>query len=866
MSNKSNLTILATTIAATGAVVVGTGTNVHADTVKAFTPEQVQTVKAQDQKLDDDINQAQNDVNDAQKNADQTQNAANDAKQTADDSQKNADQASDQANQAQNDVNDQKKQNDQANQDVENAQNDVNHAQDNVNDAKSNANQAQNNANQADDAASKAQDDVNHAQADLDKGNHAQADLDQAQDDLNCAKDNASKAENGANQADQAENDAAKKANDAKKKADDAAKAQSDAQHKADAANKAKDDAQKALDDAKSHQGNPNQVHLSQDYLDALKAFSNSYYGDPNYQTLLDNLAKAAQKNYKATGYVSVDGNTQIKINSQADLDKYLNELNQYAQQLINGIRDQLGTKGVELSKGSEELSRRLSDAYTNNNWDGMANGHDATTNTNVANGMGLDGSSAQDLTSGYFTSNMHGDWDFTLDDFMKALYNSIIEWMFNDGDSEWAHTTSVAGLDAIDSGYTEYMGIGFWKFNPDGDYMGIPNSDGMFRLDTMLNLTYDYMIPENSEFDTTPIKSDVPSQSTIDQLTNDLKAKQADANAANKALATAKANNAKAQAALNTANAALNAVKANQAKAHANLTQAQAAVKDAQAAVMAAQKALDEANANHAAKQEALDDAKAKLADAQANQAQKHAILNDANAKLAKANKALADTQAKLAAAQAVLAAGQQALADKEAKLNDLKNADKVLADAKAAVEAAQKAYDDAKTAANQAQAQADADEATYERLQALADKAAKALADAKARLAQLEHQRDINDAIDGVDNDSKGSDKNHDVNTNRNGSNTSNGTNSSDTSNTWDDPTVSNNSAISNGSSTVVTPAMGAARAMSNRSRSQVVKASMLPQTGETNNDEGSMIGLALLSLLGAFGLAKTSRRRMH
>ena len=34
------------------------------------------------------------------------------------------------------------------------------------------------------------------------------------------------------------------------------------------------------------------------------------------------------------------------------------------------------------------------------------------------------------------------------------------------------------------------------------------------------------------------------------------------------------------------------------------------------------------------------------------------------------------------------------------------------------------------------------------------------------KARLAQLEHhQRDINDAIDGVDNGSKGSDESHDV-----------------------------------------------------------------------------------------------------
>lgn len=69
MSNKSNLAVLSTTLAATGAVVVGAGTTAHADTVKAPAPEQVQTVKAQDQKLDDDINQAQSDVDNAQKNA-----------------------------------------------------------------------------------------------------------------------------------------------------------------------------------------------------------------------------------------------------------------------------------------------------------------------------------------------------------------------------------------------------------------------------------------------------------------------------------------------------------------------------------------------------------------------------------------------------------------------------------------------------------------------------------------------------------------------------------------------------------------------------------------------------------------------------
>ena len=597
---------------------------------------------------------------------------------------------------------------------------------------------------------------------------------------------------------------------------------------------------------------------LSREYIDALNAYQNANPNDADYQDILDRLLAATKQEWEINGgYVSNAHDQAIKINSQADLDKYINELNQYAQELINNVRDQFGTENVQISNGSEDLGQAIGNAYTKNNWD-IANGHDFNTNNQIARDHGLTQLSDQDIA--IVAGKVLGEsWNMSLDDFKKALYDAMQAFLFND--EEWDHATSIAGIRYGAQGHNVWMGIGWSQLTPTDTPVA-----GQTLINAIFNFVYDYTIQDESKFDTTPIKSDVPSQSTIDQLENDLKTKQADANAANQALATAKANNAKAQAALNAANAALNAAKANQAKAHANLTQAQAAVKDAKAAVTAAQHALDEANANHAAKQKALDDAKAKLANAKANQAQKHAILNDANAKLAKANNALADAQAKLAAAQAVLAAGQQALADKEAKLNDLKNADKALADAKAAVEAAQKAYDDAKTAANQAQIEADGDQVVYEHLQALADKAVKALADAKARLAQLEHQRDINDAIDGVDNGSKGSDESHDVNTNHNGSNTSNGINSSDTSNTWDDPTVLNNSAMSNDSSKIVTPAMVAARAMSNRSRSQVIKASILPQTGETNNNEGSMIGLALLSLLGAFGLAKTSRRRMH
>lgn len=578
MSNKSNLTVLSTTLAATGAVVVGAGTTAHADTVKAPVPEQVQTVKAQDQKLDDDINQAQNDVDNAQKNADQTQNAANDAKQTADDSQKKADAAADQANQAQNDlndaksdeqaaqdkansatddainqaqndINDQKKQNDQADQDVEDAQNDVNHAQDNVNDAKSNVNQSQNDANQADDAASKAQDDVNHAQADLDKGNHAQADLDQAEDDLNRAQDNASKAQAGVNQADQAENDAAQKANDAKQHADDTAKAQNDAQHKADAANKAQDDAQKALDDAKSHQGNGQLIKLGNEYVNALKDYNEHQgYNKDSSNPIVQRLIKASIALNEHNKFQSNAADKAIKINGRQDLTpELLSQLSLYAARLIDAMRDEFGSNHVTVTNGGIKFASDIAREYEDDDWDMSVGGHDVPAINRAATENGLADEAKlnmyEDMASAYGSYNL-GDWNLTLDDFKEMIFYSLMSFMANG--EEWDHANSILGYLSEDS--DQYFGVSI-------DDIILENSQGVPGKARDFHSHFVFvdptMIRDASKFDITPIKSDVPSQSTIDQLENDLKTKQADANAANQALATAKANHAKAQAAL---------------------------------------------------------------------------------------------------------------------------------------------------------------------------------------------------------------------------------------------------------------------------------------------------------------------------
>ncbi|PWG00022.1 SEC10/PgrA surface exclusion domain-containing protein [Levilactobacillus bambusae] len=884
---KKNLAVTGTAVLGLGiAVTLANPNTAEAATVKNDATKKSQTVQSNDQKLDDDINQAQDDVNHAQDNADQTQNAADNAHDTADnsqdkadDAQNNADNAQDALNDAKNDeqdaqnvadnatddnindaqgaVDDQQNQNDQLGQDVEDNQDNVNHAQDNVDDAQNNVNDAQHEADQSDNAVNDAQNNVDQAQNNVDNGS-AQADqnLSNAQNDLNNAKNKEQQAQHDADQSDQKVSDAQNNVDNAQKGVNDANQAQNNAQQNADNANKAQNDAQNALDHAYSQpHENQNQIHMSQDYIDALNAYAKASPSDSNYQQILDNLLKATQNEWKQNGgYISDSHDQTVKINSQADLNKYMDELNQYAQQLINGVRDQFGTSDVILSDGSKQVGQDMGDAYTNNNWD-IQNGHDNTTNKNVAQSNGLSQLSDQDLDLVINKVIQDGNWGLTLDDFKKAVYNAMINLLFNG--EEWDHATSLAGNRLGAKDQDVYFGLGFSEFHPTGDtYQGAPLQKGQTIFNALFNFMYDYTIQDSSKFDSNPIKSNVISQDEIKQLENDLAAKKTAANEANAALAAAKSNTAKANDTLTKAKQALTNAKTAQTKAHTALTNAQNAVKSATAAVEAAQKAANDAHASMADRQQALADAKVALKAAQATQAQKHAALDNAKAKLATAKQALNDAKTQLTQAEQALKDGQQALRDKQAHLDELKNADANLAKAKQAVADAQQAYDDALRDAKAAQNVANGDDATYQILQQLADNAKKALADAQAKLDQLEHQKDINDAIDNA------------VSGQESATDT-------DASSNYDDNSsasiISSDNKV-NGSNAVYplaeipgTKVNGTASV--DLSHSQVdkdVTVRQLPQTGEKQGSYLTMMGMVLMSLLALFGLADKKYRK--
>ncbi|WP_444965157.1 LPXTG cell wall anchor domain-containing protein [Pediococcus pentosaceus] len=152
---------------------------------------------------------------------------------------------------------------------------------------------------------------------------------------------------------------------------------------------------------------------------------------------------------------------------------------------------------------------------------------------------------------------------------------------------------------------------------------------------------------------------------------------------------------------------------------------------------------------------------------------------------------------------------------------------------------------------------------------LQQSAATAKKALADAQAKLAQLEYQKEINDAIDGKnDNTNKpidNSNDNKDSNTESVNDSNDNQIDNNETTVDFSNEVV-NSGLITNNlahtRATVITPAMVASKSLSNNKNSQAAKKT-LPQTNEEGGQTASILGLMMIGIVGIFGTAKKRER---
>lgn len=539
---------------------------------------------------------------------------------------------------------------------------------------------------EAKEALKKEDEKVNQAQADLEQAQKTQAgssaevsaNLEQAKADVansqvavNKAQEEVNKAEQSDSQRqekiDQAVSNKAQADSDAEKSKqalDKASSQEAEAQAKLSQAQASLEAAQASLKPSVSN--NKNRLYMTPEYIAALKQLA-----DPNTpQSQISQIeATLTAVNDKAKSYNNyiADPNDSTKMYDTNNIPyEVRRELSQFASELINQLRAQMGTGENLLTPSSLEFADKVSQAYRNDNWnwDLMNRYHHDTWGINrVAREYGLVTTTSEQEQQGLQYYENAYIWrantaQMSVADMKRDIYFSLVEFMYNG--YEWVHAKSISGLNT--GSQKNYLGVDFSM-----------ESDITVAHFTMVSEDQVKYATKNN-FDATPLTASGNSTSGDPQ-------------------------------ALAQAQAAYDQAKSAHDQAQAEKTAAQDAYDQAVTAVQAAQKQLDEAKQapmELATAQAALASAKQELEKNQEKLSRAQEALNLANSDQADKVAALSKAQEILSAAQAAQAVARDRLAQEE---NALSQANQALEQARTKRDAAQAATAKAQTALEQAQ-----------------------------------------------------------------------------------------------------------------------------------------------------------------
>ena len=444
------------------------------------------------------------------------------------------------------------------------------------------------------------------AQTNLDNGKKAQSNKDQAVKD---AQSGVSQAETNLSQATTA-----------------LANAKADQSNKDKAVTSAKSDLDHAKEEL-SDQGGNYTINLSQEYVDLLK----QYFANPS-QGLSDKLKALAFKEYEKFGKITFedgevyrynltypqaskkDQNTKVNINS-LDYETRKN-LSLFAEDLINQLRKQFGTKDVVVTEDAiriaNEIARKSTEEY----------GHDFK----ALGEVGKDNGVLLGELAGF-----SDDVTTTLADVKKRIYDDILSMLFNDAHAKWGHATSLAGVLPKDenAGYMQYTGLGF-------------RSNATFTSVIHYVKISDNMVSENAKFDKTKV---VTANNNTKALQEKLSLAQSTYDNALSASQEAKSAVQSTQTAYTNAETALANARTNLSNVVGNKIDVPAlekALADAQSklaqdtkALQTAKESLALAKSNATDKAKALAEAKTALANAKAEQSTANQSLETAKGEL---------------------------------------------------------------------------------------------------------------------------------------------------------------------------------------------------------------------------------------
>lgn len=543
---------------------------------------------------------------------------------------------------------------------------------------------------EAKEALKKADEKVSQAQADLERTQKSQegssaevsANLEQAKADVANSQAAVNKAQEEVNKAEQSDSQRQEKidqavsnkaqadsdAEKAKQTLDKASSQEAEAQAKLSQAQANLEAAQATENDSlkPSVSNNKNRLYMTPEYIAALKQLA-----DPNTpQSQISQIeATLTAVNDRAKSYNNyiADPNDSTKMYDTNNIPyEVRRELSQFASELINQLRAQMGTGETLLTPSSLEFADKVSQAYRNDNWnwDLMNRYHHDTWGINrVAREYGLVTTTSEQEQQGLQYYENAYIWrantaQMSVADMKRDIYFSLVEFMYNG--YEWVHAKSISGLNT--GSQKNYLGVDFSM-----------ESDITVAHFTMVSEDQVKYATKNN-FDATPLTASRNSTSSDPQ-------------------------------ALAQAQAAYDQAKSAHDQAQAEKTAAQDAYDQAVTAVQAAQKQLDEAKQapmELATAQAALASAKQELEKNQEKLSRAQEALNLASSDQADKAAALSKAQETLSAAQAAQAVARDRLAQEE---NALAQANQALEQARSKREAAQAAAAQAQTALDQAQ-----------------------------------------------------------------------------------------------------------------------------------------------------------------
>lgn len=568
---------------------------------------------------------------------------------------------------------------------------------------------------EAKEALKKADEKVSQAQADLERTQKSQegssaevsANLEQAKADVansqaavNKAQEEVNKAEQSDSQRqekiDQAVSNKAQADSDAEKSKqalDKASSQEAEAQAKLSQAQASLEAAQATENDSlkPSVSNNKNRLYMTPEYIAALKQLA-----DPNTpQSQISQIeATLTAVNDKAKSYNNyiADPNDSTKMYDTNNIPyEVRRELSQFASELINQLRAQMGTGETLLTPSSLEFADKVSQAYRNDNWnwDLMNRYHHDTWGINrIASEYGLVTTTSEQEQQGLQYYENAYIWrantaQMSVADMKRDIYFSLVEFMYNG--YEWVHAKSISGLNT--GSQKNYLGVDFSM-----------ESDITVAHFTMVSEDQVKYATKNN-FDATPLTASGNSTSSDPQA---LAQAQAAYDQAKSAHDQAQAEKTAAQTAYDQAVTAVQAAQkqldeAKQASmelatAQATLASAKQELEKNQEKLSKAQEALNLANSDQADKAADLSKAQETLSAAQAAQAEARDRLAQEENALAQANQALEQARTKRDAAQAAVAQAQTALDQAQKNLANLQDAQTNLEQAQANLAAAEK------------------------------------------------------------------------------------------------------------------------------------------------------------------------------